>query len=103
MLPLRHQGKAIARTSRRGQPRDYRMLVQSARGLATLTPKAPQYFREMHPEAPHLDSHQRHEHLRPEPGAMLLASKRERAEILPVDRSQSVEFRIVHGLSFLLP
>ena len=41
------------------------MQMQSARGLATLPPKAPNYFREMQPEAPRLGSHQRDEHLRP--------------------------------------
>src|ERR1035437_9463830 len=79
------------------------MLMPPARGLATLPPKAPKNFGEMHPEAPRLGSNQRYEHLRPKPGAMLLASEREVAEVLPVDRSQSVEFRIVHGLSFLFP
>jgi hypothetical protein len=51
------------------------MKVQAARGLATFAPQAPKDFRKMHPEAPRLVSHERDEHLRPKPGAMLLALK----------------------------
>jgi hypothetical protein len=51
------------------------MEMQPARGLATFTPEAPKDFRKMHPETPRLDSHQRDEHLRPKPGAVLFASE----------------------------
>jgi hypothetical protein len=49
------------------------MLMPTGRGLATLAPQAPKYFRKMHTKTPRLGSYQRNEHLRPKSGAVLLA------------------------------